>query len=833
MNMLASVFAAFFCLASPEGVKDPESLLKSHPMDLPEEWYLDFTKTGDRQRHGKPYGQRTAKLEELVWAEQNDGCKGRFVGKIAEFLRAFNAMKSWNIPAHDASLESWNGTPHIDLGSSRIALAFAQALVVCGDKLPADLVKECRENVERRQFKPYFRTLAGEKIKDHWWFHTGNNWNAVCNGNVVMSALLFYPYGSEERAKIVDAAVKAFPYFLAGFADDGYCTEGAGYWSYGFGHYLLAGLALRDAPEKIDLFHQDPKVKLIARYGYEYKLDAGLSPRFADGAGTPAKCYLDIVTKIWPDLRLDLGLRTEFPAAQVWICRDKNFAVGFKGGHNDEFHNHNDLGSYDVLVNGRIVSGDVGGEVYTRRTFSKDRYVSKVLNSYAHPVPRFGGVLQGTGAKYRAKVVKTAFADDKDVVVLDLTAAYPKEANLASFIRTFTFTRGAEAAFEIKDEIRLSEPTVVEDPFVWTGENPLYPRMVCDCKESEAFEEKVENPGKSEVRIAGLRTTKPVSDVTFRFVFRSAGAEDVSFSKAGDFERPANPDGLSAISHLDGDRYWVVDDEGGRLLQARIPLDPATGAPMGWEVVSSFTVPGASDLEGVAADPLASAVVWVADEKNACVSGYDTTSDRVVAKVSLPELAAAKNRGVESLAVSPDGLTLWTCLESPIDDDGPFVRLFRYVRGGVSDQWRLSGSWAVPFEAKEQKIKKVSFRTSVSDLAVLSDGRLVMMELAKMKIRKVRTGKIVLSAIDISEATDITAVASLAGKDFKPAAKQRIYDLDTGLALYEGLCEGPRLANGDRTMLLVSDAEKGGEHKVLSLRLGSCSSDPSHPKGDR
>lgn len=827
MNMLASVFAAFFCLASPEGVKDPEALLKSHPMDLPEEWYLDFTKTGDRQRHGKPYGQRTAKLEELVWAEQNDGCKGRFVGKIAEFLRAFNAMKSWNIPAHDASLESWNGTPHIDLGSSRIALAFTQALVVCGDKLPADLVKVCRENVERRQFKPYFRTLAGEKIKDHWWFHTGNNWNAVCNGNVVMSALLFYPYGSEERAKIVDAAVKAFPYFLAGFADDGYCTEGAGYWSYGFGHYLLAGLALRDAPEKIDLFHQDPKVKLIARYGYEYKLDAGLSPQFADGAGTPAKCYLDMVSKIWPDLRLDLGLRTEFPAAQVWICRGRNFAVGFKGGHNDEFHNHNDLGSYDVLVNGRIVSGDVGGEVYTRRTFSKDRYVSKVLNSYAHPVPRFGGVLQGTGAEYKAKVLSTAFADDKDVVVLDLTAAYPKEANLASFIRTFTFTRGAEAAFEIKDEIKLSEPTVVEDPFVCTGENPLYPRMVCDCKESEAFEEKVENPGKSEVSITGLRTTKPVSDVAFRFVFRSAGADDMSFSKAGEFVRPECHDGLSAISHLDGDRYWVVDDEDGRLLQVRIPLDSATGAPTGWEVVSAFTVPDASDLEGVAADPLVPAVVWVADERDLCVYGYDTVSNLVISKVSLPEFPAAKNRGIESLAVSPDGLSLWTCLECPLDDDGPFVRLFRFVRGGVADQWRLAGSWAVPFDAKDQKVRKVSFRTSVSDLAVLSDGRLVMMELAKMKIRKVRTGKIVLSAIDISEATDITALASLAGKDFKPALKRRIYDLDTGLALYEGFAEAQRLANDDRALLLVSDAEKGGERKVLSIRFGLCSSTPS------
>lgn len=305
----------------------------------------------------------------------------------------------------------------------------------------------------------------------------------------------------------------------------------------------------------------------------------------------------------------------------------------------------------------------------------------------------------------------------------------------------------------------------------------------------------------------------------------------MTFSRAGEFVRPNAPDGLSAISRLDGDRYWVVDDEDGRLLQVRIPLDSATGAPTGWDVVSAFTVPGVSDLEGVAADPLAPAVVWTADERKLCIFGYDTVSNRVVSTVRLPELSAAKNRGIESLAISPDGLSMWTCLESPLDDDGPFVRLFRFARGGVGDQWRLAGSLAVPFEAKEQKIKKVTFRTSVSDLAVLSDGRLVMMELAKMKIKKVRTGKIVLSAIDISGATDITAVASLSGADFKPAAKNRIYDLDTGLALYEGLSEGPRLANGDRTLLLVSDAEKGGERKILSLRVSSSSTENNSNEG--
>lgn len=308
---------------------------------------------------------------------------------------------------------------------------------------------------------------------------------------------------------------------------------------------------------------------------------------------------------------------------------------------------------------------------------------------------------------------------------------------------------------------------------------------------------------------------------------------DGTVVSAGEIVRADGPEGLSAISHLEGDRYWTVDDEGGRLLLVRIPLDSATGSPKGWEVVSEFAVPGVSDLEGVAADPLAPAVAWVADERSRRIVGYDTVSNRVVSTVTLPAFAgdADKNRGVESLAISPDGLALWTCLEGPLDADGPFVRLVRFVRGSGAEAWRLSGVWAVPFEWQARKIKKISFRVSVSELAVLSDGRLVMLELAKTKVKKVRTGKIVLSVIDIGGATDVSASAIPAGDGFKAAVKRRLFTMDAGLALYEGLAEGPRLADGAGTLLLVSDAEKGGERKVLSLRVASSSAENNSNEG--
>ena len=46
-----------------------------------------------------------------------------------------------------------------------------------------------------------------------------------------------------------DPAAHAAPIYLNGFTEDGYCSEGAGYWNYGYGHFLEMGLALRNAPD--------------------------------------------------------------------------------------------------------------------------------------------------------------------------------------------------------------------------------------------------------------------------------------------------------------------------------------------------------------------------------------------------------------------------------------------------------------------------------------------------------------------------------------------------------------------------------------------------------
>ena len=517
--------------------------------DTPDDLYLEFSRNGNRTNYQKCYFRRKANFVWLYVGECLER-KGRFIPKVVEYMDAFCAMKSWTLPAHDGKLTCFNGTPHIDLCSSELSRELAFCLSWLGDAIPAATRAKVYSEIDRRTFQPHLAFARGENRKlAHWWFHGGNNWNSVCNCCVVRAALAIIP-DRRLRAEFVTYAEGSVPFALRGYTDDGYCSEGMGYWNYGYGHHLMMGLSLRAATGgKVDLF-ADPKTKTIMKYAYGFQLQAGRSPRFADGGGNPSPVLLALGRQIWPDLVSTAALkspafgfdtaqfslrafgqepapcaptmdvlpsRTWFPDAQVLISRRPNldgkleWSVAFKGGHNAELHNHNDVGTYTIMMDGCEMCGDPGGEVYTRRTFSKDRYVSKVLNSYGHPVPVIGGKLQKGGRAAAAKVLETRFTEDEDVISIDYAAAYNVPA-LKSLVRTMKFNR-VRRTVSITDKVSFTEPTSFEVPVItyreWTrkGEAMSFTfkkargkrTMSLDVKASVPLvfsSEEIENPGK-------------------------------------------------------------------------------------------------------------------------------------------------------------------------------------------------------------------------------------------------------------------------------------------------------------------------------------------------
>jgi hypothetical protein len=72
---------------------------------------------------------------------------------------------------------------------------------------------------------------------------------------------------------------------------------------------------------------------------------------------------------------------------------------------------------------------------------------------------------------------------------------------------------------------------------------------------------------------------------------------------------------------------------------------------------------------------------------------------------------------------------------------------------------------------------------------------------------------------DISSAKNVIGEKNLANLKNSDRVKKKLLYETTGFSMYEGLCVGPRLADGSRMLVLVSDADKKSFRMVLSLRL--------------
>ncbi|MCQ2391605.1 MAG: heparinase II/III-family protein [Kiritimatiellae bacterium] len=523
-------------------VKLGEALLKAPVADAPDALYLEFSQNGNRTHYQQAYYRRTGNLRKLVAAECAEK-QGRFIPKIAAYLTALNTQRTWVLPAHDRGLENFNNTSiTVDLVSSDIALMLAEILLKLEPALPADVVAQTRAEMNRRVFSIYLADIAVKKPKN-WWFYGNANWTAVCHANCVRAALLGVA-DRVQRARCVEAALRAMPVFLSGFTPDGYCSEGMGYWEYGFGHYLDLGNAIKDATGgKVDLFKEGgDRARAAAGYPFAFQIQKGVSPHFADGGGNPSNKRRRECAAIWPEyaaqLEGTLPIRSTFPDAQVFVSRtlgDRPFAVALKGGHNGEFHNHNDVGTWTLMLDGQELAGDPGGEVYTARTFSKDRYVSKVLSSFGHPVPRIAGQLQPPGRKFCGKVLKTEFAEDKDEVVLDLAGAYDVKG-ITKLVRTTVFDR-AGRVFTVTDDIAFATPQALDVPlitycdvtkgadktsltFTTKKGSKAAVAIAVQGGEWELQEEEIENPGKPSPKRLAVAFAQPVVAATVSFTLK-------------------------------------------------------------------------------------------------------------------------------------------------------------------------------------------------------------------------------------------------------------------------------------------------------------------------
>jgi hypothetical protein len=145
---------------------------------------------------------------------------------------------------------------------------------------------------------------------------------------------------------------------------------------------------------------------------------------------------------------------------QMMIARDREgstqgFFVSAWGGHNAQSHNHNDVGNCLVFVDGRPVFVDLGAPAYTAKTFSAQRYEIPAMQSSFHNLPNINGVQQSAGRDYAARQVRHTASENAAELTMDIAAAWPAAADVASWKRTVHLERGREV--RVEDSFELKE----------------------------------------------------------------------------------------------------------------------------------------------------------------------------------------------------------------------------------------------------------------------------------------------------------------------------------------------------------------------------------------
>ncbi len=510
-------------------LENGKSAMETALPELTPELYRDFSTKGDRSSFEKPLSLRIKRLNALAVTACLAPSDSTMAELEKEILYQCN-RPTWVLPAHDRALRNFHGEEiNIDLGSSLLAWELAEIHHLLGAKLSESTRHRIEERVHAFVLDPFAAMVRGERKADGWLTVT-NNWNAVCLSGVLGSALALID-DRNERALFVAAAEKLSLHFLEGFGRDGYCSEGLGYWNYGFGHYTQLCETIRAATnDKLDLLAR-PQSKLAAGFPSRVHILNGIYPAFSDAPVDVSanSTLLRVLRKRLPDLTTPpekgpapvayasiteamlfaplaadepatvsgaTAPRDWFPDAGVLIVRPRPedkwaFGAAIKGGNNDENHNHNDLGSFVVVAGNVAELIDPGKETYTARTFSAHRYDSDVLNSYGHSVPVVAGKLQEPGRQRIARVLEQASSAEEERLRLDLSAAYDVK-ELQKLERSFVFHRGREPSLVLEDRVKFGTPQKFETALV------LPPEATIERQESGAMVIRV---GASAVRI--------------------------------------------------------------------------------------------------------------------------------------------------------------------------------------------------------------------------------------------------------------------------------------------------------------------------------------------
>ena len=478
--------------------------------------YLDHGKTGRREPYQDPHVERRTRLGPLVLAECIEN-NGRYLEAIVDLIWAICEESTWVIPAH-AHRDNYS-LPNVeelglDLYSPGTALVLAETYFLLEDRLIPVVRKRIRYECYRRITDIYLRHSDLE-----WLGAEGqsSNWNPACHAGVIAVAL----YLEDDvmiQAQVLAKALASVPSYLKGFDSDGCTAEGVGYWGGGFGSYTILSHLIECRTECQIQMLSGKHIQKICNFPVQMEMSPGHFVNFSDAE---EKTVIDPWICWWlaercsiPELKFigrrqfepmknaktltefhqvtrsnDLRRLTHLLRNLVWLDdgtynwgghlshaffgdhqwmvsrntpnKPDSLVIAVKGGHNDEFHNHNDLGQFIIHVNGESIVLALGRLRYSKDSqdyASGKRYNFFEPRSASHNVPFVNTQEQKAGRKHAARVMNTEFSPEADKIILDLRDAYSNNANLQELIRTVSLTRKKTAGtVVVQDDYRFKK----------------------------------------------------------------------------------------------------------------------------------------------------------------------------------------------------------------------------------------------------------------------------------------------------------------------------------------------------------------------------------------
>lgn len=291
-------------------------------------------------------------------------------------------------------------------------------------------------------------------------------------------------------------------------------------------------------------------------------------------------------------------------------------------------------------------------------------------------------------------------------------------------------------------------------------------------------------------------------------------AQEVTMHKQRAFPKTVSAGNYSGIAWLGGSRYAVVDDKSptaGFYLMT-IETDSITGELLMVREDSFLTcgLPN-RDEEGVCYMPQ-NQTVFVSGEADQEILEYNLQGELTGRKLNIPDIfkTAHHNGGFEALTYQAATHRFWTTSENTLKADGQIPTIDRKIKNRLRLQ-----SFGDDLQPKEQYwyesdstiIHKRKGRSilGVSGLAALDDGRIVVLE-REMYFPKKQIGSYSLVKLYLVDPTK-QQPGEVLEKTLLTQFRTKVNLTRRSFANFEGICVGPKLADGRQLLILVCDSQ--------------------------